>query len=85
VPFVAPFNEWAANLPATTYFLPVSKCSALYIKILLSSFGEEFGYFVVDERNRFKPPGIAGFGRSKGGHLHDDPREGRFATIGFLD
>jgi hypothetical protein len=39
----------------------------------------------VDEHNRFKPPNIAKFGRSKGGHLHDDPREGRFATIGFLD
>jgi hypothetical protein len=85
VPFVAPFNKWAANLPATTYFLPIAECSALYINILLSAFGEEFGYFVVDERNRFKPPDIARFGRSKGGHLHDDPREGRFATIGFLE
>src|ERR687890_318127 len=85
VPFVAPFNKWAANLPATTYFLPVAECSALYINILLSAFGEEFGYFVVDERNRFKPPDIAKFGRSKGGHLHDDPRAGRFATIGFLE
>jgi hypothetical protein len=82
---VAPFNKWAANLPATTYFLPVAECSALYINILLSAFGEEFGYFVGDERNRFKPPGIARFARSKGGHLHDAPRGGRFATIGFLE
>src|SRR5215217_3176009 len=72
LPFVAPFNKWAANLPATTYFLP-------------SAFGEEFSYFVVDERNRFKPPGIVRFARSKGGHLHDDPRAGRFATVGFLE
>ena len=85
LPFVAPFNKWAANLPGTTYFLPVAECSALYINILLSAFGEEFSYFVVDERNRFKPPGIARFARSKGGHLHDDPRGGRFATIGFLE
>jgi hypothetical protein len=85
LPFVAPFNKWAANLPGTTYFLPVAECTALYINILLSAFGEEFGYFVVDERNRFKPPGTASFARSQGGHLHDDPREGRFATVGFLE
>jgi hypothetical protein len=85
LPFVAPFNKWAANLPGTTYFLPVAECSALYINILLSAFGEEFGYFVVDERSRFKPPGIARFARSKGGHLHDDPGEGRLATVGFLE
>ena len=85
LPFVAPFNKWAANLPGTTYFLPVAECSALYINILLSAFGEEFGYFVVDERNRFNPPGIARFARSRGGHLHDDPRGGRLATVGFLE
>jgi len=85
LPFVAPFNKWSANSPGTTYFLPVAECTALYINILLSVFDEEFGYFVVDERNRFKPPGIARFARSKGGHLHDDPREGRFATVGFLE
>ena len=83
LPFVAPFNKWAANLPATTYFLPVAECSALYINILLSAFGEEFGYFVVDERNRFKPPGIARFARSKGGHLHDDPERVALPQSGF--
>jgi hypothetical protein len=85
LPFVAPFNKWSANLPGTTYFLPVAECTALYINILLSVFDEEFSYFVVDERNRFKPPGIDRFARSKGGHLHDDPREGRFATVGLLE
>jgi hypothetical protein len=52
---------------------------------MLSAFDEEFGYFIVDERNRFRPPGIAKFARSKGGHLHDDPKEGRFATVGFME
>lgn len=85
LPFVPPFNKWSANLPGTSYFLPIAECSALYINILLSAFGEEFGYFVVDERNRFRPPGIARFARSKGGHLRDDPREGCFATVGFLE
>lgn len=85
LPFVPPFNKWSANMPGTTYFLPVAECSALYINVLLSAFGEEFGYFVVDERNRFRPPGIARFASSRGGHLRDDPKEGRLATVGFLE
>jgi hypothetical protein len=85
LPFVPPFNKWSANLPGTTYFLPVNELTAVYINVLLSAFNEEFGYFVVDERNRFRTPGIAKFARSKGGHLHDDPKEGRFATVGFLE
>jgi hypothetical protein len=85
LPFVPPFNKWSANLPGTTYFLPIAECTALYINILLSAFGEEFAYFVVDERNRFRPPGIARFARSKGGHLHDEPKEGRLATVGFIE
>lgn len=85
LPFVMPFNKWSANVPGATYFLPVAELSAFYINILLSAFSEDFGYFVVDERNRFRPPGIAKFARSKGGHLHDDPGEGRFATVGLLE
>jgi len=85
LPFATPFNKWSANLPGTTYFLPVNEFTAFYINILLSAFSEEFGYFVVDERNRLKPPGIARFARSRGGRLRDDPREERFATVGFLE
>jgi hypothetical protein len=85
VPFVAPFNKWSANLPGTTYFLPVNEFTAIYINVLLSAFNEEFAYFVVDERNGFRPAGLGAFRRSRGGHLSDDPRLGRVATIGFLE
>ena len=85
VPFAAPFNKWSANLPGTTYFLPVNEFSAIYINVLLSAFSEEFAFFAVDERRRFQPAGIAPFGRSRGGHLYDDPSAGRFATISFLE
>src|SRR3712207_3558225 len=50
LPFVMPFNKWAANVPGTTYFLPVNEFSAFYINVLLSAFSEDFGYFLVDER-----------------------------------
>lgn len=85
VPFVAPFNKWSANQPGTTYFLPVAEMTALYINVMLSVFDDEFAFFVVDERNGLQPAGIAGLGRSHGGHLHDDPTLGRFTTIGFLE
>ena len=85
LPFTIAFNKWSANVPGSTYFLPVNEFTAVYINGLLTAFSEEFGYFVVDERNRFRPPGIARFARSKGGHLRDDPKEGRLATVGFLE
>jgi hypothetical protein len=84
-PFVPSFNKWSANLPGTTYFLPVNEFTADYINVLLAAFGEELGYFIVDERNRFQPAGIARFARSHGGHLHDDPDGGLVATVGFFE
>jgi hypothetical protein len=84
-PHVPPFNKWSANLPGTTYFLPIAELTQLYINVMLSAFSEEFGYFIVDERNGFRPAGIASFARSKGGHLYDNQLDGRFGTIGTLE
>jgi hypothetical protein len=85
VPVVPPFNRWSANRPGTTYFLPVNEFTEDYINVLLAAFSEDFGYFLVDDRCRFRPAGIAPFARSRGGHLHDDPRDGLVATITFLE
>ncbi|MDQ2693824.1 MAG: hypothetical protein M3Z21_00330, partial [Pseudomonadota bacterium] len=85
VPFTPTFNKWSANLPGTTYFLPVNELTALYINIALTAFDSGFAYFVVDERNGFRPAGLGRFARSRGGHLHDDPAAGRFATVGFVE
>jgi hypothetical protein len=85
LPYVPPFNQWTANAPGTTYFLPVGEMTALYINVVLSAFSEDFAYFVVDERNRFRPAGIGRFGRSRGGILRDDPKDGRVATVGGLE
>lgn len=85
MPFMLAFNKWSANLPGTSYFLPVAELTGYCINILLTAFGEDFGYFFVDDRNRFQPAGIAQFARSRGGHLHDDPTAGRFGTIGTLE
>lgn len=84
-PYVPPFNKWSANLPGTTYFLPVSELTAYYINILLTAFNEEFGYFIMDERNRFRPAGLERFARSRGGHLYDDASAGRAGTVNSLE
>ena len=72
VPDVPAFNKWSVNLPGMSYYLPVNDLSAFYINVLLTMFDEEFGYFVVDDTNRFSPAGLGPFRKSKGGHLHDD-------------
>lgn len=85
LPFVPPFNQYSANVAGTTYFLPVAETTALMINLLLSAFDDEFAFYVLDERNRFEPAGLAKFARSRGGHLDDDLGSGRVVTVGFLD
>jgi len=85
LPFLPPFNKWSANVPGSTYFIPVNELTSLYLNILLSAFNGDFNYFVVDDRNGFRPAGIGKFAKSKGGPLHDDPSEGRFMTVSFLE
>ncbi|MFN8456054.1 MAG: hypothetical protein U0401_15535 [Anaerolineae bacterium] len=85
VPFMPAFNKWSANLPGTTKYQPHNQHTSHNIKLNLTPFSEEFAYFVVDERRNYQPVGLAKFARSKGGHLHDNPQDGRFGTIGFLE
>lgn len=85
LPFVPPFNKWSANQPGSTYFLPVNEYSTLNINMCLAAFNEEFGYFVLDDRNGYRPAGLTKFARSKGGHLYDDPAKGRAGTISYLE
>lgn len=59
----------------------MSELSFLYINGLLEILNEDTGAFIVDERALFRPAGLAAFGRSRGGHLEDDPRLGRTVTV----
>jgi len=74
-------NRWSAHAPGTSYFLPVNDLTFMYINGLLEILNEETGVFLLDERNCFRPAGVAKFARSRGGHLDDDPRNFRVATI----
>jgi hypothetical protein len=88
-PLEAPFNldvnRWSLYDPAGTYFLPVNELTLVYLNGVLEILGETTGAFVVDERAGFRPAGLARFARSRGGHLRDDPREGRILTIRDLE
>lgn len=85
VPYTHPFNKYSANVPGTTYFLPIAELTGSYINGLLFAFSEEFGGYWVDDRNWFMPAGLAQFARSRGGHLHDDMKSGRSAPLSFVE
>ena len=74
-------NRWSAHAPGTTYFLPVNDLTFMYINGLLEILNEDTGAFVLDERNGYRPAGLGRFARSKGGHLEDDSRKLRVATV----
>jgi hypothetical protein len=74
-------NRWSAHAPGTSYFLPVNDLTFMYINGLLEILNESTGVFVLDERNHYKPAGLARHARSRGGHLDDDPHQFRVATI----
>jgi hypothetical protein len=78
-------NRWSLYAPGTSYFLPINELTFMYINGLLEIFNEHSGAFVVDERAGFRAAGLGRFARSKGGHLHDDPSDGRVLTVQRLE
>jgi len=74
-------NCWSAHAPGTTYFLPINDLTFMYVNGLLEILNETTGAFLLDERNDFRPAGLAAFARSRGGHLDDDPHHGKVATV----
>src|SRR5437762_2263661 len=69
------------HAPGTSYFLPVNDLTFMYVNGLLEILNESTGAFILDERNSFRPAGLGRFARSQGGHLEDNPRQGRVATL----
>ena len=78
-------NRWSLYSPGTTYFLPINELTFMYINGLLEIFNEHTGAFVVDERAGFRAAGLKRFGRSSGGHLSDNPADGRVVTVQRLE
>src|SRR4029434_10467071 len=78
-------NRWSLYAPGTSYFLPVNELTFMYINGLLEIFNEHSGAFVVDERAGLRASGLGPFARSHGGHLCDDPSDGRVLTVQRLE
>jgi len=78
-------NQWDMYRPGTAYFVPINEYTFMYLNGLLEFLNETMGVFVVDDRKNFMPAGLARFGKSKGGHLHDDPHAQRTLTIERLE
>lgn len=85
MPFSIDCNHWDLYAPGTTYFLPISDYSYMYINGLLEFLNETMAVFVVDERASFAPAGLKRFAKSRGGHLRDDPHAGHTLTIERLE
>jgi hypothetical protein len=85
VPNVPGFNQWSANVPGSTYFLPVHEMTGLLINILLTIFDDQFRYFVVDETASFRPAGIGKYKHRKRGGLSKNPKELRTLPIGTAE
>jgi hypothetical protein len=83
-PFNLDVNKWDLYAPGTTYFVPVSDFTYMYINGLLEFLNETMGIFVVDERKGFRPAGLKAFGGA-GGHLDDKPASGKTITIDRLE
>lgn len=78
-------NLWSLYDPAATYFLPVNELTWIYMNGLLEILNENTNVFIVDERASFQPAGLKRFAKSRGGHLFDDPHQGRMVTIQQLE
>jgi len=78
-------NRWSVHSPGTTYFLPVNELTFMYINGLLEILNECTGVYILDERAGFRPAGLAKFAKSKGGHLSDNPDEGKVATTALVE
>jgi hypothetical protein len=78
-------NKWSLYAKGGSYFLPVNDMTGIYINVLLEAFEPSMGLMAFDERRWFRPAGVGQFAKSKGGHLDDNPQDGRVFTIAALE
>lgn len=78
-------NRWSLHAEGSSYFLPIGDLTPMYLNGILEILNEETGVYVLDERNGYRPAGLARFARSRGGHLDDDPAHGKVITIKQLE
>lgn len=84
-PFNIAGNRWSLYAEGTTFFLPVSSLTYAAINAMLEFLSERNEFFVLDERRMYLPAGLKEFAKSNGGHLDDDPKNGKAMPIALFE
>lgn len=58
LPGLFEFNQWNANKPGTTLFLPVTNTTLEYINLLFIYLARSYAFTIVDEREGNRPAGL---------------------------
>ena len=58
LPGLFDFNQWNANQPGTTLFVPVTNTTLEYINLLFIYLSRSYGFSLVDERNGRRSAGL---------------------------
>lgn len=72
LPGLFEFNQWNANQPGSTLFLPVTNTTLEYINLLFIYLARSYAFTIVDEQRGHEPAGLADAVRS--GRLDPDRR-----------
>lgn len=78
-------NRWSSQAAGTTCFVPVNDVTLMYVNGLLEIFNEATGAYVLDERRSYLPAGLGRWAASRGGHLRDDAKDARLATVRHVE
>ena len=79
LPGLFDFNQWNANKPGTTLFIPVTNMTMEYINVLFIYLARSYGFNIIDERQGGRSAGLGEF--VKTGRI----REGRVMTMAELE
>jgi hypothetical protein len=58
LPGLFEFNQWNANQPGTTLFLPVTNTTLEYINLLFIYLARSYAFTIVDEQQGHRPAGL---------------------------
>ena len=79
LPGLFDFNQWNANKPGTTLFVPITNMTMEYINVLFIYLARSYGFNIIDERNGGRSAGLDEF--VKTGRI----REERVMTMAELE
>jgi len=79
LPGLFDFNQWNANKPGTTLFIPITNMTMEYINVLFIYLARSYGFNIIDERHGGRSAGLDEF--VKTGRI----REARVMTMAELE